>query len=137
MIAVVLDTNILVSGLGWSGPPSLIVDAVVAGEVLLVSSPPLLAELKRVLTHPKLAAVFPDPAGIVERIRVVAEVVEPTFTLGVVADEPDNRVIEAAVAARVDAVVTGDAMLLAVGDHDGIPIVSAARFLDWRRNASE
>ena len=89
------------------------------------------------LAHPKLAAAFPDPAGIVKRIRVVAEVVEPTFTLGVVADEPDNRVIEAAVAARVDAVVTGDAMLLAVGGHDDIPIMSAARFLDWRHNASE
>lgn len=137
MIAVVLDTNILVSGLGWSGPPSLIVDAVVAGEMLLVSSPPLLAELEQVLAYPKLAAVFPDPAGIVERIRVVAEVVEPTFTLGVTADEADNRVIEAAVAARVDAVVTGDGKLLAVGDYDGIPIMSAARFLDWRHNASE
>ena len=71
MIAVVLDTNTLVSGLGWSGPPSVIVDAVLAGELLLVSSPLLLSELERVLAYPKLAPVFPDPAATVGRIRTV------------------------------------------------------------------
>jgi len=69
LIAVVPDTNTLVSGLGWSGPPSVIVDLVLVGELLLVSSPPLLDELERVLAYPKLAAVFPDPVGIAARIR--------------------------------------------------------------------
>ncbi len=100
MIAVVLDTNILVSGLGWSGPPSVVVDAVLAGQLMLVSSPSLLAELERVLAYPKLAAVFVDPAGIAGRIRTLAELVEPASTLAVLADEPDNRILEAAVAAR-------------------------------------
>lgn len=104
------------SGLGWSGPPSVIVDAVLAGELLLVSSPPLLSELERVLAYPKLARVFPDPAGIVGRIRMVTELVEPAFTLAVVTDEPDNRVLEAAVDARVEAIVTGDG-----GLHPGRP----------------
>ncbi|EQD63888.1 PilT domain-containing protein [mine drainage metagenome] len=68
-----LDANALVSGLGWSGPPSVIVDSVLAGELLLVSSPPLLDELERVLAYPKLAALFPDPAVIGGWIRAVAE----------------------------------------------------------------
>ncbi|MHB8296785.1 MAG: putative toxin-antitoxin system toxin component, PIN family [Acidimicrobiales bacterium] len=130
-----LDTNTLVSGLGWSGPPSVIVDAVLAGELLMVSSPPLLDELERVLAYPKLAAVFPDPAGIVGRVRAAAEMIEPGFTLAVVADEPDNRVLEAAVEARSDAVVTGDAGLLNLEAYDGIPIMSAMRFLEWRKNS--
>jgi len=132
VIAVVLDTNTLVSGFGWSGPPAVIVEAVLAGELLLVSSPPLLRELERVLAYPKLARVFPDPAGIVGRIRAVAELVEPAFALAVVPDEPDNRVLEAAVEARVEAVVTGDAGLLTLGGHDGIPIMAAAQFVQWR-----
>ncbi len=134
MIAVVLDTNTLVSGLGWSGPPSVIVDSVLAGELLLVSSPPLLDELERVLAYPKLAALFPDPAVIAGWIRAVAEMVEPGFTLAVVADEPDNRLLEAAVEARADAVVTGDTGLLTQGVYDGIPIMSATRFLKWRES---
>jgi len=132
VISVVLDTNTLVSGLGWSGPPSVIVDSVVAGELLLVSSPPLLNELARVLAYPKLATAFPDPAGVTERIRVLAETVKPLFTLAVVADEPDNRVLEAAVEGQVDAVVTGDGGLLGLGDYNAIPIMTAARFLEWR-----
>jgi putative PIN family toxin of toxin-antitoxin system len=131
-----LDTNTLVSGLGWSGDPSVLVDSVLAGELLLVSSPPLLAELKRVLAYPKLARVFPDPAAIVERIATTADLVEPTRTLAVVADEPDNRVLEVAVEGRPDAVVTGDGGLLALRDYDGIPIMSATAFLAWREGAT-
>ena len=131
MIAVVLDTNTLVSGLGWSGPPSVLVDALLAGELILVSSPPLLDELERVLAYPKLAHVFDDPAGITILVRSVAEVVEPTSTLAAVADEPDNRVLEAAVEAGVDAVVTGDAGLLALVEFQGIPVMSAVKFLEW------
>ena len=61
--------------------------------------------------------------------------VEPGFALAVVADEPDNRVLEAAVEARTDAVVTGDTGLLTLGAYDGIPIMSATRFLEWRGSA--
>ena len=131
MIAVVVDTNTLVSGLGWSGPPSVIVDALLAGGLVLVSSPPLLDELERVLAYPKLAHVFDDPAGITALVRSVADVVEPTSTLAAVADAPDNRVLEAAVEAGVDAVVTGDAGLLALVEFQGIPVMSAAKFLKW------
>lgn len=137
MITVVLDTNTLVSGLGWSGARSVIVDGVLAGELVLVSSPPLLAELERVLAYPKLAQVFSDPSAIARRIGAVADVVEPTCTLAVVADEPDNRVLEAAAAARVDAVVTGDGGLLAIESYDGIPIMSAAALLDWRERTAQ
>ncbi len=135
MIVVVLDTNTLVSGLGWSGPPAQILDAVLAGQLVLVSSPALLAELERVLAYPKLARVFPDPAGLVARLRMVVELVEPTFELAIVADEPDNRVLEAAVAVRADAIVTADGGLLALGDHDGIPVLSAAAFIEWWSSA--
>ncbi|MDA8285386.1 MAG: putative toxin-antitoxin system toxin component, PIN family [Actinomycetota bacterium] len=131
MIAVFADTNTLVSGLGWSGPPAQILDAVLAGQLVLVSSPALLAKLERVLAYPKLARVLPDPEGLVARLRTVVDLVEPTFELAVVADEPDNRVLEAAVAARADAIVTGDGGLLALGDHDGIPALSAAAFIEW------
>ncbi|MDQ6839341.1 MAG: putative toxin-antitoxin system toxin component, PIN family [Actinomycetota bacterium] len=88
---------------------------VLAFELLLVSSPSLISELARVLAYPKLTTVFPDPVGVTERIRVLADTIEPAFTLTVLADEPDNRVLEAAVVARVDAVVTGDGGLLTLG----------------------
>lgn len=102
-----------------------------AGRLVLVSSPALLAELERVLAYPKLARVFADPSRLVARLRAVVDLVEPTSRLAVVADEPDNRVLEVAVEVRADAIVTGDGGLLALGDYDGIPVLSAAAFLEW------
>ncbi len=109
MIRVVADTNTLVSGFGWRGPPAAVVDAVLAGHLTLITSPPLLDELTRVLRYPKLAGVFPDPDAIVNLIGTVAETVHPSTRLAVVTDEPDNRVLEAAATGRADAIVTGDA----------------------------
>lgn len=46
---VVLDSNVIVSGFGWSGPPAKIVDAALEGRLALLTSEPLPAELRRVL----------------------------------------------------------------------------------------
>lgn len=67
---------------------------------------------------------------MVRSARTVAEMVEPAFRLAVVTDEPDNRVLEAAVEARVEAVVTGDGELLTLGGYEDIPIMAAARFVE-------
>lgn len=64
----VLDTNVLVSGLGWPGPPATILDAASDGRLVLVTSAPLLAELRRVLAYPKLAKVIHGAAQLADLI---------------------------------------------------------------------
>jgi predicted nucleic acid-binding protein len=49
--------------------------------------------------------------------------------LDVVRDLDDNRVLEAAVTGRVDAVVSGDRDLLELGEYEGIAILTAVQFL--------
>ena len=50
MLRVVLDTNIFVSGLlSKTGLPAKILDAWRAGQYLLITSPPIVAEIRRVL----------------------------------------------------------------------------------------
>jgi len=44
---VVLDTNVLCSGLGWPGPSAQILDVVLDGRLVLIASPALLLELLR------------------------------------------------------------------------------------------
>lgn len=56
-------------------------------------------------------------------------VVEPDRVLAIVDDESDNRVLEAAVAASVDYIVSGDTDLLDLGSFEGIPVVTPARFM--------
>lgn len=93
---IVADTNTLVSGFGWGGAPGQVVDTVLSGQVTLVISPALLGELARVLAYPKLAGVFDDPAVLVAAVAQAADTVDPAEHVTVLADEPDNRVLEAA-----------------------------------------
>ncbi|HUN78200.1 MAG TPA: putative toxin-antitoxin system toxin component, PIN family [Solirubrobacteraceae bacterium] len=125
----VLDSNVIVSGLGWSGAPARIVEAVLAGELVLVMSAPLLAELRRVLAYPKLAKAIPDGSGLADLVEMSSVVVEPRSVFDVVEDESDNRVLEAAVDAGVDHIVSGDGHLLGLGVSQGIPILTPAEFV--------
>lgn len=129
MIRSVIDTNTLVSGLGWRGTPGALVDAALEGSLGLVTSQPLLTELARVLHYPKLARVFPEADRVVTLISSIAEHIEPTERLAVVTDEPDNRVLEAAIAAEVDVIVTGDKELHGLGSFRGIDLADAAEAL--------
>ncbi len=55
--------------------------------------------------------------------------VDPAESLSVIADPPDNRVLEAAVAGEADYIVSGDRDLLDLGKYEGIEIVTPAMFL--------
>jgi putative PIN family toxin of toxin-antitoxin system len=62
---VVLDSNVIVSGFGWSGPPATILDAGLGGRLVLVTSPPPMTELRRVLEYPKLAKAIREAEQLV------------------------------------------------------------------------
>jgi putative PIN family toxin of toxin-antitoxin system len=60
----------------------------------------------------------------------LAETVRPRARLRVVADDPDNRILECAVAGHADAIVTGDRALLALGTFRNIRLLTLAGYLD-------
>lgn len=88
------------------------------------------------LRYPKLASVFSDPDGIVTLISTVAETVHPSTRLAVVADEPDDRVLEAAETGQADAIVTGDAGLLALHAYQEIRLLTTVELLALLGNQS-
>ena len=125
---VVLDTNVICSGLGWAGPSARILDAGLAGRLVLISSPALIAELRRVLGYPKLAAAIKDPDRLADLIAAAAVLVDPERTITTISDPADNRVLEAAIEGAADYIVSGDKHLLALGVFAGIPILTPATF---------
>jgi putative PIN family toxin of toxin-antitoxin system len=129
VVRVVLDTNVLVSALFFGGTPERILLAGLHGEIDVVTSEALLAELMRVLED-KFGLPARDAHGVIALLRTVAEVMEPGIRVSVVtACDADNRVLECAAAAGVDAVVTGDTRhLLPLKSFQGIPIMDPASF---------
>lgn len=136
----VFDTNVIVSGLGWTGPPAALIDAATRGDIQLVTSTPLLAELRRVLAYPRLMPVVErtglSPAELADLVERASVLVEPTRTIATARDASDNRVLEAALAGEVEMIVTGDDDLLSLSPFKAIAIVTPSGALARVRGSS-
>lgn len=130
---VVLDTNTLVSAIGWEGPSRKILLALREGRHHLVTSPDLLDELTRVLKYPKLRSIATHPAlpEILGWLYRADHVVYPAERIHVIqADPADNLVVGAAVAGAVDAIVSGDRDLLKLDVFRNVPILTSRQFVE-------
>lgn len=131
---LVLDTNVVVSGLIWGGVPRRLLELGRDGSVQLFTSAPLLDELADVLGREKFAGLL-VARGItrdflMQRYGVLARVVRPQRLVGPVArDADDDVVIATALAAKVELVVSGDRDLLVLNPWHGIPILNASEAL--------
>jgi len=132
---VVLDTNVMISSLlSTEGPPAQIIDLWKAGVFDVATSEPLLDEVKRVLGYDKIKKHLRLAPGEIDRLlsgwRAISIVVEPEEVLEVIEDDSDdNRVLECAVAAETDYIVSGDHHLLDLGEYRGIEILPPVGFI--------
>lgn len=129
-----LDTNVLVSALLWTGPPHELLHAARMGTAVLVTSPALIEELRDVLARPKLAsriAQLGTSAGeLMESMLRRVVVVEPaTVEAAIAADPDDDHVRACAVAGQVRWIVSGDRHLLDLKRYQRIPILPPADVL--------
>lgn len=124
----VLDTNVLVSAYAFGGVPADLVRAAIGGRFEIVTSPAILAELARVLGD-KLGFDQPHVGEVVKQVARIATIVRPERRLTVIADDADNRVLEAALLGGADAIVSGDRHLLALGEWGGTRVLTPAAAL--------
>lgn len=130
----VFDTNVLLSGLIWRGAPHHLLAHVRTGDMTLVTSPALLAELAGVVRRPKFADKLTrlgvSAGRVLAEIGRLAEIVDPPPLLSRISrDADDDAVLALAAAARADLIVSGDADLLVLLSHAGVPIVTPAQAL--------
>lgn len=127
---IVLDTNIIISAFGWKGSPHKIFHLCNTGDFQLYLSPPLLSEISKVLTYKKFHFTHAEIDVFMSIILETASLVDPQFTVNYILDDPsDNRVLECALAAKCDYIITGDKHLLRIKNLDNIKIVSPVTFL--------
>ncbi|MBP7569127.1 MAG: putative toxin-antitoxin system toxin component, PIN family [Acidobacteria bacterium] len=132
----VFDTNILVSGHFWKGPPYRCLMAAEAGLVSLVLSDSITSELREKLTE-KFEVPAAEADAIIDRLKARAEDVPAQGRSGWVKQDPDDdKFIDAALAAGATIIVSGDRHLLALGAVEGIEILTARQFLDRLAEAS-
>jgi putative PIN family toxin of toxin-antitoxin system len=131
---VVADTNTVVSGLLWYGPPREVLDAARSGKIELFTSSILLAELEDVLSRNKLSKrlkiVGTTPLELVRGYVALGRLVTPLTINPVILEDPDDdHVLACAIAAQADVIASGDRHLLSLKNYEGIDILKPAELV--------
>jgi putative PIN family toxin of toxin-antitoxin system len=137
-VRAVLDTNVVVAGLLWQGPPQKILLRAMEGKVMLATSPALLSELEGVLHRSKFARQIAKQQlsiqALLLRYAELARVVMPAAIPPVILNDPDDdQVLACALAAKAQLIVSGDSDLLSLGEYQGIRIAGPAAALPKMR----
>jgi uncharacterized protein len=129
-VKIVLDTNVLVSGIFWTGIPSKILEYWVKNRFEIFLSDDIFNEYSRTLYRiskgkrndlvGKWIIFFAQHSSFVE--------IKKHFSLSVDAD--DNKFLDCAFSGNVKYIVSGDSDLLDLKSFFGIEIISPAEFLD-------
>ena len=126
---IVLDTNILISAIFFGGLPRLALQMSMQEPRVLITSPVLIEEFKRVLID-RFGVPLAGAENILIEYQRTAKLVHPKTRLNIVTNDPsDNRILECAVEGKADAIVSGDRHLLALKIFRGIPIVTVREFI--------
>jgi len=128
---VVVDTNVLISGVFFGGMPSRVLEAWRDGRIGLVVSPEILEEYRRV--GEELEAQFPGVslAPLLALLVMTAEIIEaPGLPEPVSRDPDDDKFIACALAGECQLIISGDKDLLEVSGYQGVKIVPPREFLE-------
>nr|WP_305800681.1 putative toxin-antitoxin system toxin component, PIN family [Thiolapillus sp.] len=138
---MVLDTNIIVSGLIWGGVPRQLLELGRDGQATFFTSSVLLDELADVLEREKFTALLASqnvtPAFLMQRYGMLARLVNPQPIERTVRDMDDDAVIATALAAKANVIATGDSDLLVLHPWQGIQILNAADAVEFVQNDSK
>jgi putative PIN family toxin of toxin-antitoxin system len=130
-VKVVLDTNVFISGVFFSGPPYQILKAWRDDILQLVVSHDIFEEYQWV--GEILAEKFPGVLLVptLELLTVEAEFTfDPNLPEPVCEDPDDDKFLACALATRTKIIVSGDRHLLKVSGYHGIDVIRPRRFLD-------
>jgi|SRR5215813_11339566 len=126
---VVFDTNIFISAFlipGSQGERAFLLAQ--RKKVSLFTSVAILTETAQKLRE-KFSQEETDIRAALKLISRAAKVLRPPTSVHILADEPDNRILECALAAQADLIVSGDRHLRQLKKFQGISIIRLADFL--------
>ena len=137
---VVIDTNVFISAIiGKFGYPYKIInELVLTGEIVICLSPQILKEYEEVSGRERFEKKFPGfserAKKLIEALKDIAVTVEPNEVITFIADEPDNRILEAAVASGAHAIVTGNTSDFDFEEFRNVKIKSPKDFFEeWMK----
>ena len=128
---IVLDTNVFISGIFFSGPPFQILRAWKNKRLQIILSQDILIEYQRVAESLTLKYPSIDILPIIELVTVHGQFVDTkNIDITVCEDPDDNKFIECAIASNTKIIVSGDKHLLKIKEFKGIKVYKPLEFVE-------
>ena len=129
---VVFDSNIYISALTLpGGQAEKALFRILDGADTLLISKPILDEVLSILAR-KFSHDRDELSQVAVTLTEMAEVVKPSHVVTVLADDPDNRILECAEVGDADYIVTGDKAMLNLKQHRGVRIIPLREYLSGK-----
>ena len=130
---VVVDTNVLVSGIFWAGKPRQLLELWVDNLIRLIATPQIVSEYIKVIERlqkydSELAQQWKE--FIVGNIEIINSNIDVTICR----DKKDNMFLECALSCGSEYIISGDDDLLCLKEFENVKIVTVANFLKKIKN---
>jgi len=130
-VRVVIDTNVFISGVFFSGIPSRILDACFLGHCEMAVSPEIFEEYLRVGSQFSKRPPNTDLQHLLALILNISILVEDTKGAGQICSDPDDdKFIHCALAAGATHIISGDRHLLDATGHGGVQVIRPRSFVE-------
>ena len=128
---VILDTNVFISGIFFSGPPSQILKAWENQTLQIVLSKPILSEYQRVADELSLKYPRIDISPIIELVTIHGRFIDTEgIDISICEDPDDDKFIECAIAGKCNIIVSGDTHLLKLKGYKSVRIIKPRDFME-------
>ena len=131
---ITVDTNVPVSATFWCGSSNEIINRVERREIELILSKEIIEEFSGVLGYKeiqdKIKNSHLEMLKTLDAIICISKIIEPIKKIDIIKeDSDDNKILECALAGKVDYIVTQDKHLLKLKEFEGMKIVTPGWFL--------
>lgn len=131
---IVLDTNVLVSGLlSPFGPAAEILRMTASGVLSICYDSRIITEYRDVLLRPKFAFPAEHVEALLDQIEACGRLASPVPLRSRLPDPHDEPLLEVALASSAEDLVTGNLRHFPMPARDGMSVVSPSEFLDIYR----
>lgn len=134
---IVIDTNVLISGVFFGGAPRTILDAVVDGKVKACASLEIVSEYQEIVEEMINRKQGHINRNLLSPFIQKLELVQPIPNINICRDPDDNKFLECAKDSGSVYIVSGDKDLLVIQTFEGIRIITAKEFFDTYLNTPQ
>lgn len=127
---IVIDTNVVASGVFFGGAPRRVLEAISSGNIDAFATNEILEEYHETIDRlmKKYGGRF-DSNGLT-RFQMMINLIDTQTKIDICRDPDDNKFLECAVDAKAIYIVSGDKDLLTLEKYDNVEIITAREFCD-------